>query len=318
LAERMITRMPPLRALAAFEAAARNLSFQAAAAELNVTPSAISQQIKTLEEFLALTLFKRLNRRILLTEAGELYYASIASAFGSMVEATERVHSHLNPEILMIRSSPSFAVKWLLPRLPDFVTQCPNLDVRVDATNEKTDFAREAVDLEFRVGTGDWKGLHVEPLHRDNIVPLASPKLIQNLELQSPADLVRDVRLIHSVKCPVTWEMWLSANHLPSSISGRGPRFDRSFMAIQAAIDGLGIALDSETFAEIDLREERLVIPFRGRQTFVRQMLWLTCPFENLQRGAVKMFREWLFQYPEMRGEFPREKVYTDTILQTV
>src|SRR5918998_3835137 len=96
VAERMITRMPPLRALATFEAAARNLSFQAAAAELNVTPSAVSQQIKVLEEFLALTLFKRLNRRILLTEAGELYYASIASAFGSMVEATERVHSHLN------------------------------------------------------------------------------------------------------------------------------------------------------------------------------------------------------------------------------
>ncbi len=315
--ERMITRMPPLRALVAFEAAARNLSFQAAAAELNVTPSAISQQIKILEETLALTLFKRLNRRILLTEAGELYYASIASAFGSMAEATEQIHHHLNPEILMIRSSPSFAVKWLLPRLPNFITQCPDLDVRLDATNEKTDFAREAVDLEFRVGTGDWKGLHVEPLHRDNIVPLASPKLIQNLGLKDPADLVRGVRLIHSVKCPVTWEMWLSANRLPSSMSLHGPRFDRSFMAIQAAIDGLGIALDSEIFAGVDLREGRLVIPFRGRQTFVRQMLWLACPFENLQRTAVKRFREWLLQHPEISGEVPREKLDADTFLQT-
>src|SRR3712207_2345845 len=131
----MITRMPPLRALAAFEAAARNLSFQKAAAELNVTPSAISQQIRILEENLALTLFKRLNRRILLTEAGELYYASVALAFSSMAEATERIHHHLNPHILMVRSSPSFAVKWLLPRLPEFIRQHPEIDVRLDSTN---------------------------------------------------------------------------------------------------------------------------------------------------------------------------------------
>jgi DNA-binding transcriptional LysR family regulator len=313
----MITRMPPLRALAAFEAAARNLSFQTAAAELNVTPSAISQQIKVLEEYLALTLFRRLNRRILLTEAGELYYASITSAFGSMVEATERIHQHLNPQILMIRSSPSFAVKWLLPRLPDFIAQSPDLDVRVDATNEKTDFVREAVDIEFRVGSGEWKGLHVEPIHRDNIVPLASPDLTRRLELQSPADLVRNVRLIHSVKCPVTWEMWLAANQLPSSIGLRGLRFDRSFMAIQAAIDGLGIALDSEVLAGADLRAGRLLVPFRGRQTFVRQMLWMVCPFENLQRGTVKRFREWLLRHPEMQGgDPPRNESRNSAALQ--
>ena len=301
--ERMITRMPPLRALAAFEAAARNLSFQKAAAELNVTPSAVSQQIKVLEEYLALTLFKRLNRRILLTEAGELYYASVAVAFGSMVEATERIHHHLNPHILMIRSSPSFAFKWLLPRLPTFIARYPNLDVRVDATNEKTDFAREAVDIEFRVGSGDWKGLHVEPIHRDSIVPLASPRLVQSAGLRSPADLGKGVHLIHSVKCPVTWEMWLAANQLPPSVGFRGPRFDRSFMAIQAAIGGLGVALDSEVLADIDLRENRLVIPFRGRQEFVRQILWMVCPFENLQRSTVMRFREWLLEHPEMRGD---------------
>src|SRR3712207_4746011 len=112
--------------------------------------------------------------------------------------------------------------------------------------------------------------------------------------------------------------MWLSANHIPTSSSLHGTRFDRSFMAIQAAIDGLGIALDSEIFADIDFREGRLIIPFRGRQTFVRQMLWLTCPFENLQRSAVKLFREWLFQYPEMRDEIPREKIYTETMLPAV
>ncbi|HEV3471756.1 MAG TPA: transcriptional regulator GcvA [Actinomycetota bacterium] len=301
--ERMITRLPPLRALAAFEAAARNLSFQKAAAELNVTPSAVSQQIRVLEDTLAVTLFNRLNRRILLTEAGELYYASVASAFGSMAEATERIHHHLNPQILMIRSSPSFAVKWLLPRLPEFMALHPEFDVRLDATNEKTDFGREAVDVEFRVGSGDWRGLHVEPIHRDTFVPLACPGLIQDVDLKTPSDLGKGVRLIHSVRCPVTWEMWLAANNVPPSVGFRGPRFDRSFMAIQAATDGLGVALDSEVLAEADLREGRLVIPFRGRQEFVRQILWMVCPFENLQRSTVVRFREWLLEHPEMRGD---------------
>ena len=306
--ERMITRMPPLRALAAFEAAARNLSFQKAAAELNVTPSAISQQIRILEENLALTLFKRLNRRILLTEAGELYYASVALAFSSMAEATDRIHQHLNPHILMIRSSPSFAVKWLLPRLPDFIARHPEIDVRLDGTNEKTDFAREAVDIEFRVGTGDWKGLHVEPIHRDVIVPLACPRLVEAAGLQAPTDLGKGVRLIHSVKCPVSWEMWLTANHIPASVGFRGARFDRSFMAIDAAVNGLGVALDSEVLAEADLREGRLVIPFRGRQEFVCQILWMVCPFENLQRRTVVRFREWLLEHPEMRGDNGQRK----------
>lgn len=298
----MITRMPPLRALAAFEAVARNLSFAKAAAELNVTPSAVSQQIKALEERLAITLFRRLNRRILLTEAGEIYYAAIASAFDAMADATERIHSHLNPQILMIRSAPSFAAKWLLPRLPEFIRRNPDIDVRLDASNEKTDFAHEAVDLELRFGAGTWEGLHVEPLHRDDIVPLASPTLVETQRLRRPEDLLlRGGPLIHSVKCPVTWEMWLAANGLRPAAALRGPRFDRSFMAIQAAVDGVGVALDSGVLAQAELRDGRLTVPFRGHRAFVCTLFWFVCPFENLRRGTVTRFRDWLFAHPEMR-----------------
>ncbi len=299
--ERMITRMPPLRALAAFEAVARNLSFAKASAELNVTPSAVSQQIKILEKHLAITLFRRLNRRILLTEAGEIYYASIASAFDAMADATERIHSHLNPQILMIRSAPSFAAKWLLPRLPDFIRRNPDIDIRLDASNEKTDFAHEAVDLELRFGAGTWEGLHVEPLYRDDIVPLASPTLVETQRLRQPESLLRGASLIHSVKCPVSWQTWFAANGLPPAAALRGPRFDRSFMAIQAAVDGVGVALDSSILAQAELRDGKLTIPFRGRRAFACTLFWFVCPFENLRRGAVIRFRDWLLAHPEMR-----------------
>jgi LysR family glycine cleavage system transcriptional activator len=299
--DRMITRIPPLRALAAFEAAARSLSFQKAAAELNVTPPAISQQIKVLEEYFGTALFRRLNRRMLLTEAGEIYYASISSAFSVITEATERVQRHLSPQILMIRSSPSFAAKWLLRRLPEFTASHPGIEVRLDASNEKTDFAREAVDLEIRAGNGGWPGLHVEPLFRESIVPLATPGLIEAHGLRRPADLLTGVPLIHSVKCPVGWEMWFAANELPVSASAQGYRFDRSFMAIEAAADGIGVALDSETLAEAELRSGRLVVPFRGRAGFVRQILWFVCPFPNLERRAVALFRRWLFENPDVQ-----------------
>lgn len=301
MSQRMITRMPPLRALAAFEAVARNLSFQKAAAELNVTPSAVSQQIKGLEEHLAISLIRRFNRRIALTEAGEIYYASVSSSFGAMADATERIVHHLNPKILMIRSAPSFAVKWLMPRLADFMHRHPDIDVRLDASNEKTDFGHEAVDLELRAGKGDWKSLYVEPLFRDHVVPLATPAFVQKHRLSRPEDLLRGVPVIHSVKCPVSWDMWLAANGLPA-VMPRGPRFDRAFMAIQAALDGLGILLDSDILAAAELRDGRLITPFRGAREFTQVPFWFVCPFENRDREPVARFRDWLYGFPEMRS----------------
>lgn len=299
--ERAMARLPPLRTLAAFEAAARNLSFQKAAAELNVTPPAISQQIRALEEFLGISLFRRLNRRILLSEAGEMYYASVGAAFGMMTTTTERVRRHLHPEMLIIRSAPSFAAKWLLPRLPDFIARHRGLQVRLDASNEKTDFAHEAVDLEIRAGAGDWTGLHVEALPRESVAPLASPALVERHGLQRPEDLMAGVPLIHSVKCPADWEMWFRANGLPTMATRDGVSFDRSFMSIDAAANGFGVALDSETLAQEELRTGRLVVPFRGRERFMCQIVWFVCPFEKLDHAPVALFRRWLLETPPIR-----------------
>lgn len=300
--DRVHSRMPPLRALAVFEATARNMSFSRAAVELNVTPAAVSQQIKVLEGYLSARLFRRLNRRVLLTEAGELYYSSISSAFSNMATATERIGSAVVPTILTIRSAPSFATKWLLPRLPEFLAEVPNIDVRLDASNEKTDFTRENVDLEIRFGDGSWRGLHVEPLCRDIAIPLASPTLSRRYAIRSAEDLSSGVPLIHSIKCPVSWERWFAAHQVQQHDSLRGPRFDRSFMAIEAASMGLGVVLDCEILAQRELASGDLVCPVEPRCTFAQTVHWLVTPHQSLERVKTRRFRDWLLGHPDLAG----------------
>jgi len=302
------SRIPPLRALTAFEAAARNLSFQKAAAELNVTPSAISQQIRVLEDFLGIALFRRLNRRMLLTEAGEIYFDSVKSAFSLVSTTTARMTGDLNKKILMVRSSPSFAVKYLMPRLPHFLDRHPSIQIRIDASNEKTDFAHEAVDLEIRFGAGDTRGLYVEALPPEPIVPLVSPRLRETYSLDSPASLLAGVPLIHSVKCPLGWDEWFASFNIPTTPALPGVRFDRSFMAIDAAVSGMGVALDSETLAREELLSGQLVVPFACKDKPLRQLLWFVCPFQKLDRDAVACFREWLFETFTVITERPRRR----------
>lgn len=292
--------MPPLRALAAFEATARNMSFTKAAAELNVTPAAVSQQIKVLEKNLSARLFRRMNRRILLTEAGELYYSSISSAFSEMTSATERIGSKAMPRVLNIRSAPSFAAKWLLPRLTEFIAQDPEVDVRLDASNEKTDFSRENVDLEIRFGDGNWRGLHVQPLCREITIPLASPILSQRYAIRSAEELASGVPLIHSVKCPVSWEMWFAAQKVQQHGPLRGPRFDRSFMAIEAARMGLGVVLDCDILAQRELASGDLVRPFEPRRTFAQTVHWLVIPHQSFEQDKTRRFRDWLLGHPDL------------------
>ncbi len=301
--QRSAVSLPPLRALSAFEAVARNMSFAKAAKELNVTSSAVSQQIKILEEHLAISLFRRLNRRVLLTEAGELYYASVSAAFRTIGEATERVDSNASPRLLVVRSAPSFAAKWLMPRLGDFLLRNPDIDLRLDASNEKTDFVREAVDLEIRFGGEVWGNLHVEPLFCEPFVPLAAPSLVRKYEIKSADDLLAlGLPLIHSVKCPVDWQEWFAAQGVETPSWLRGPRFDRSFMSIQAAVDGLGVALESCVMASAEITGGSLVCVVPNPPSFLRRLYWFVCPPANLKRETVERFRHWLFSQPEMQG----------------
>jgi LysR family glycine cleavage system transcriptional activator len=209
----MARKLPPLNALRAFEAAARQLSFTKAAEELNVTQAAISHQVKTLEEHLGLTLFRRLNRRLVLTEAGQLYLPVLREAFDAVAAGTARLGQDRESGALNISVLPSFAAKWLLPRLSRFRDRYPDIDVMVSANNRLIDFADGTYEMGIRYGLGDYPGLRTELLLQDEVFPVCSPKLTEGEHpLRTPADLKHHTLLHDEVsrhdESP-DWRNWL-------------------------------------------------------------------------------------------------------------
>lgn len=283
----------PLRAIASFHAAARTGSVGRAAQALNVTPSAVSQQIRHLEEHLGTVLFARKGRANVLTEAGERYFEMVAGALEQVEFATERVRGLSAPTLLTIRSAPTFASQWLMPRIDDFLAENPHLELRLDATNEFTDFEREGVDVDIRYGEGRWPGLYSEPLARDRIRPLCSPGLAAEGSLE-PGDLP-DFRLIHSVKALTSWQAFFAAAGIVPQRGWRRILFDRSYMVIRAATGGLGIALESDVFAHAEIASGALVCPVRDPPDLRVQANWLVCPEAHLRSAKVMRFRDWLF-----------------------
>lgn len=281
----------PLKAINTFSAAARLGSITRAAAELGVTPSAVSQQIQALEIQLGTTLMAKVGRNIVLTEAGARYFNSIAEDIERITEATLRIRGLQAPTTLSIRASPTFAQSWLLPRIGSFLANCPEVDVRIDGTTEATDFSRDAVDLEIRHGDGRWPGLFVEGLAESRFIPVASPSLLIGQTLM-PGDLPR-WRLIHSVKAQFGWARWFSLNGVEFS---KGPQllFDRSHMAIDAAVRGLGIALESTLMVEEELRKGGLVCPVRNPPDVRLTTQWIICPTDHLRQRKVRIFLDWL------------------------
>ena len=263
----MARNLPPLNALRAFEAAARHLSFTKAAEELHVTPAAISHQIKALEEQLGVPLFRRLTRALRLTEAGQTALPPMKDGFDKLAEAVDLLRAQEDSGAVTVSLDPSFAAKWLVPRLDRFRAAHPDIDVRLDATDKLTDFQRDNVDLAIRYGSGNYPGLMVERLLSEEIFPVCSPKLLEGPEpLAQPSDLRRHT-LIHldwdseDVTAP-TWRMWLLAAGIHDIDFTRGPVFSMTTLALQAAIEGLGVALASSFLVADDLAAERLVVPF--------------------------------------------------------
>src|SRR5262245_10430447 len=240
----MAERLPPLIAVRYFEVAARHLSFTRAAQELHVTHSAISHQIKALEEWLGVPLFRRLNRSLVLTEAGQSYARPVREALEKLGEASRALRSREQTGSLTVSVMPSFAAKFLVPRLGGFRRAHPDIDVRISASERLVDFAREDVDVGIRYGRGNWPGLRVDRLVRVNIFPVCSPQLRAGPPpIVAPADLLQHT-LMHDSDWPESmWARWLSiagvkAEQLKPSLS-----FNYSSLMIQAAIDGLGVAL---------------------------------------------------------------------------
>ncbi|MDZ4134786.1 MAG: LysR family transcriptional regulator, partial [Paracoccaceae bacterium] len=228
--------MIPFRAISVFYHVATLNSVAAAAAHLNVTPSAVTQQLRALEQQIGTSLVTKVGRKIRLTEAGERYFEMIAEQVEGIIASTRLIQGAKTSTLLTIRATPTISTKWLLPRLPAFLEANPDIDIRLDGTNEPTDFARDLVDIEIRHGTGKWTGLHMEPLVGERFLPVCAPALAAAASLEI-GDLNR-FRLIHSVKAQVQWNtLFLKAGLVDQGVVKR-LYFDRSHMAVDAAVLG--------------------------------------------------------------------------------
>lgn len=290
----MSRRLPPLNALRAFEAAARHLSFTKAAEELHVTQAAVSHQIKALEEWLGLPLFRRMNRALALTEAGQSYLPPVREAMDTLSQATDGLLRNDRTGALTISTMPSFASKWLVPRLTRFQKRFPDLDVRVQSTSQMVDFTRHDVDLAIRFGNGDWPDLRVERLLTEDIFPVGHPSLLcGDCPLTCPEDL-RHHTLLHD-DYRISWAVWCRAAGIEGLDVERGPRFDDSSFTLQAAINGHGIALARGALVADDIANGRLVRLFDVRLPG-SVAYYVVAPPHYFSRPKVKAFRDWLFE----------------------
>ncbi len=290
----MAARLPSLNGLRAFEAAARHLSFTNAAQELNVTQTAISHQIRRLEEELGIRLFERKSRSLVLTPKGSEYLPGIRAAFQDLRLATDRLLRKDDGKVLTVSMMTSLATKWLLPRLSTFQEQHPDIDVRITTSSELVDFRRGDVDAAIRYGRGQWPGLHADWLMADELFPVCSPALLKGPNaLKKPEDLAR-ATLLHTTGYAEDWRVWLTAAGLPASIAKNpGLTFDLSFMTVQAAVDGIGVAIGHTAFVQDDIANGRLVAPFD--MTLPEDAgYYFVAPLANTKVPKIVAFREWL------------------------
>ena len=272
----MLRRLPSLNAVRAFEAAARHLSFSRAADELNVNHAAISHQVKGLETFLQTPLFRRLNRAVRLTDAGQPYLPTLRDALDAIAQATARISAGETAGALALSTSPAFAAKWLVPRLSAVREAHPEIDVWLTPSLRVVDVAREEVDAAVRWGAGEWPGLRADLLGTMNVFPVCSPRLLRGPHpLRAPEDL-RHHALIHDASGE-DWRRWLAAAGVRGVVPAPSLHFHDSSLVIQAAVEGQGVALAYSVFAADDLAGRPPRAPLRD-QSADRLLLLLRVP----------------------------------------
>jgi LysR family transcriptional regulator, glycine cleavage system transcriptional activator len=288
----MPRRLPPLNALKAFEAAARHESFTRAAEELCVTQGAVSHQVKALETELGLKLFNRQRQRLVITEAGRAYLAVVRDALDRIADGTERLLQRQRGGALTVSTSPNFAAKWLVHRLGRFGEAHPEIDLRISASAHHVDFAREDIDLAVRHGDGTASGLHVTRLCAEELFPVCSPKLLDGPNpLRKPADLGR-FTLLH-VNDRQGWSQWLGFAGIADVDSSRGPVISQASMAIDAAVDGQGVAMARTALAAWDLIGGRLIRPFDIAMP-ASYAYWIVCSQATAKLPKIVAFSDWL------------------------
>ena len=286
--------IPPLAALQAFETIARRKSFSLAAEELHLTPSAVSHQVAKLESLLHVRLFERSARGVELTPAGQQYLQRVASALGAINTATEDLR-HGVQDTLYVHSSPSFASLWLMPRIARFTELHPNISLVLSASHVHSDFQLGQMDIDIRYGLPNWPNLEVEPIFTERILPLASPEFIRAHALHAPADLLR-VPLIQSSINVVQWPDWF-ARFCPEQRPERmGLRFDRAMMSMDAAVQKLGVALESASIGQALIASGKLQPVFAEDLCLQVQAHFMVYPARHASRPEVRSFVDWLRQ----------------------
>lgn len=288
----------PLNALRVFDAAARHLSFKNAADELAVTPAAVSQQIRALEDYLGVVLFKRHARSLELTEEAANALPALRQGFERFEESVRILQAAQGSNALTLSVAPAFASKWLVPRIERFLALRSDMDVRILASTDLVNFSEENIDLAIRYGAGEYPDLHVEKLIEEQVFPVCNPALLDGPDgLKNAGDLSR-FTLIHddsSIADPSnpSWAMWLQAAGVANVNGGRGLHFNQSNLAIEAAVAGKGVALAKRTLAQADLDAGRLVRPFAGGQA-VGFAYYMVAPEPQWRQHKVQAFINWL------------------------
>ena len=299
-----LNEIPSLNALRAFEAAARKGSIKEGAAELYVTPGAVSQQIKGLEAALGTVLFIRDKRGLQLTAAGASLYPVLREAFADIGAALERLKEQEQTGPLTVSMVPSFASKWLVPRLGRFRERHPEIDVRISASHHAVDFAKEGVDMAVRLGLGDFPGLREDWLLTEPLYAVCSPALLNGpLPLRTPEDL-RHHTLLHD-ETNREWKMWLEIHGIHGVNPDRGPVFNDASMALNAAIEGQGVAMGRGELVAMDLAAGRLVRPFDLTLPF-RFAYYVVCPEAMADWPKIAAFREWILEEASQEQARPK------------
>lgn len=290
-------KLPPLNALKAFEAAARNLSFTRAADELFVTQAAVSHQVKALEDFLGVKLFLRRNRALLLTAEGQTYYLELKEIFDHILQATERLKNATSRGQLTISLPPSFAILWFVPRLSRFRDSYPDIDVRIRAVDEVDGSLTEDVDVAIYYGAGKWPGLKAFKLHNEYLIPVCSPLLLNGKKpLREPRDLLNHT-LLHD-ETRNAWKDWFRLVGIDKDKGDNGPIFSHSNLALKAAVYGQGIALANNVLVKQEIEAGHLIQIFPDVLPRTKSF-YLVCRESQADIGKIATFRNWLLSVVE-------------------
>lgn len=299
-------RLPPLNALKAFEASARHLNLSVAARELSVTPGAISQQIRLLEDHAGGPLFKREGRHVVLTDLGQILQPILTDAFEQLKQAAEVIYGSTRRRSLTVSVPPSFAAKWLIPRVSRFAAIRPDIEVWISADMKLADVAGGRVDVAVRYGRGDYAGVRTEHLTDAGVIPVCSPELLKaGQPFLRPTDL-RNKTLIHvtnALEEPLpNWADWFESRGLSREAATSGPRFDQTALAIEAAAHGRGVALAPYAFVAADLASKRLVAPIADGLLKSERSYW-TITRRKSAREEASAFTNWLASEAQSAGD---------------